>query len=289
MANIKIDGGLCKNCGLCIEACFYRNFSQNGSAVSVVESITGCSSCGHCVAVCPTHAITHDGVGECESRTDWPLPDYERFLNLVRIRRSRREFTGRPVSREELDKLVTAAAQAPTAMNSREVYLTLITSRSVIESLCGRAIAGIRKLIGLLHSPVSRIMVRMAAGPSYGQLLGYLPQFEQLVRDYEAGTDVVVYGAPCVALFHTPKSDTLGAENAVYSAAQFMLAAETLGLGTCIIGFITETAVRDAELRRVAALPDDHRVQTTIAVGHPKFSYSRPVPLRETNVTFISE
>ena len=77
-------------------------------------------------------------------------------------------------------------------------------------------------------------------------------------------------------------------DRSVFAAANIQYAAETLGLGTCCIGFITGPVNADKGLKKLVGLPADHKVQTSLIVGYPQFKYARSVPKSKANVTFRS-
>lgn len=110
---------------------------------------------------------------------------------------------------------------------------------------------------------------------------------EHISEITESGIDMVAYNAPCCILVHTTKDDMCGAEDSVFAAANIQLAAETLGLGTCCIGFITGPVNADKGLKKLVDLPPDHKVQTCLIVGYPEFKYARSVPKAEARVTYV--
>lgn len=118
-AEVRIRTDLCTGCGLCVSVC--KDFGlklENGKAVHAEPSLFGCCACGHCMAICPSGAVTVSG------RTLSPLDlftlpgreesaAYAPLLNLLQRRRSVREFTDKPIAAEDVDKILTAAATAP--------------------------------------------------------------------------------------------------------------------------------------------------------------------------------
>ena len=99
--------------------------------------------------------------------------------------------------------------------------------------------------------------------------------------------DVVAYNAPCAILVHTTKDDLCGAEDSVYAASNIQYAAETLGLGTCCIGFITGPVNADKNLKKLVQLPPDHKVRTSLVVGYPQFKYTKSVPKSAARAHYI--
>lgn len=77
-----------------------------------------CTGCDHCMAICPSEAITIHG-RELSPADVFVRPSleqaatYERLLALLQRRRSIREFEDRPVERVMIDRILAAAKTAP--------------------------------------------------------------------------------------------------------------------------------------------------------------------------------
>jgi len=145
-AEIRINEELCTGCGLCIEVCSdFGLVIENGKARPGSSAVFGCVGCGHCMAVCPEGAI------EIHGRTLSPedlfhLPprekaaDYAQLLTLLQRRRSIREFDGRPVEQEVVDKILEAAVTAPMGLPPSDVNVLVLDSkeknRAFVKDFC---------------------------------------------------------------------------------------------------------------------------------------------------------
>lgn len=285
---IIIDESKCTSCGLCVKVCFTNYVSVDGK-IRAVEDPPLCAACGHCVAICPTGAITHPRVpnSACEPLDEANRPTYDQFMGFLKMRRSRREFKDEPVPREVIDKLLDAAVQAPNGLNRGNVHYIVITDRAVLKRLSDTIMDQTAKLCKLLRKPVGRFIFRTLQPRTYRELEFFLPLMEQIGEGGLSGMDLVAYNAPCAILVHTTKDDMCGAEDSVYAAANIQYAAETLGLGTCCVGFITHPVNADRNLQRLVGLPPGHKVQTTLIVGYPEFKYTKSAPKAKANVKYV--
>ena len=104
---------------------------------------------------------------------------------------------------------------------------------------------------------------------------------------HNKGMDMVTYDAPCLILLHAQKDDIYAAMDATYETENILLVVETLNLGACEIGFVTEPANRSLVIKNLARIPKDHKVFSSIVVGYPKFKYKRTVPKKPPVINFV--
>jgi nitroreductase/Pyruvate/2-oxoacid:ferredoxin oxidoreductase delta subunit len=286
---IIIDESKCTGCMLCAKVCFINYESGDGGKPRTLDTPLLCAACGHCVAVCPTGAISHPSVpnSDCEPLDEANRPTYEQFMGFLKMRRSRREFKDQEVPREVIDKLLDAAVQAPNGLNRKNVHYIVITDRAVLKQLSDMITEQTRKLCRLLRKPVGRFMFKTLQRRVYKELEFFIPLMEQISDGQYEGVDLVSYNAPCAILVHTTRDDMCGAEDSVYAAANIQYAAETLGLGTCCIGFITGPVNADKNMQQLVGLPPGHKVQTSLIVGYPEFHYTKSAPKAKANVKYI--
>lgn len=286
---IRIDESKCTGCLLCAKVCFVNYQVTGDGKVATLETPSMCAACGHCLAICPTGAITHPLVRseDCEPLDESNRPSYDQFMGFLKMRRSRREFKDQEIPRELIDKLLAAAVQAPNGINRKNVCYTVITDRSVLKEMTDRIVDQTAKLVKLLKNPIGRLIFKLFNADFYRELGFFLPLMEQIGSFQESGMDLVAYNAPCAILVHTTKNDMCGSEDSVYAAANIQYAAETLGLGTCCIGFITGPANSDKSLKKLLHLPLDHKVHTCLVVGYPEFKYTKSVPKAQARVEWV--
>jgi nitroreductase len=198
-------------------------------------------------------------------------------MNLLKARRSRREFTEQGLGQGEIDSLLEAAAQAPNGLNRRNVHFAVVTDRSALRELSSRIGRQAAWLSRRLESPAWRLVFKLLLGGQYREIEPLIPLLGPMAEATMKGRDMVLYNAPCAILIHTGRGDPCGAEDSVYCGANILLAAEALGLGACVVGFLTEPVNRSRDLARLAGIPRGHKVHTSIVAGRPRFPYARAI------------
>lgn len=286
---ILINQSKCTGCLLCEKVCFVNYQADGNGKAATLEMPSMCAACGHCVAICPTGAITHPLVptSACQPLDETNRLSYDQYMGFLKMRRSRREFKDQEISREVIDKLLAAAVQAPNGINRKNVCYTVITDRRVLKEMTDTIINQTAQLVKLLKNPIGRFIFKLFNSDFYRELGFFMPLMEQISGFQASGKDLVAYNAPCVILVHTLKNDMCGSEDSVYAAANIQYAAEILGLGTCCIGFITGPVNSDKSLKKLVHLPPNHKVHTSLVVGYPEFKYTKSAPKADANVSWV--
>lgn len=276
----RIDPNLCTGCRRCVEDCPTDALSiQNGKAVVSGNESLGC---GHCAAICPTGAVTVGGIEAVLPRLatvdlSRPAgePDRPSAASLVRLmaaRRSCRHFTSARVSRGVLEDLVRIGTLAPSGTNSQAWTFTVVSHHAAVQA-AGQWVADFfRRLNRMSGNPLARLVSR--------QLRRYYAEYRDAVieglREYErGGRDRLFHGAAALILVGSTRDATCPGEDALLATQNILLAAEAMGLGTCLIGFAVEAMRHDPSIQRRLGIPSEERIHAVIALGYPAHSYAR--------------
>lgn len=277
MTEISIDTAACSQCGACVAVCSHRVFGGVGEVADAAR----CKVCGHCVAVCPADAIAHSDLplDACPPAVD--MPDYDTLTAMLRERRSCRVFAKKPVARETVARLVDAARWVLSASNGQPVDWLAIDDPARIAALSAASVETLGATAALLRNPLARLALYLAYGKAkVASAARRAVDFREMADLHAAGKDPIFFHAPTVLVAHVPKSDYFGRDDAVYAAYNLMLAARTLGLGTCQIGFFQVALDRNRALRDSLGLPADRAPQVTVILGYPEVGFHRLLPRR---------
>lgn len=276
----------CIGCKACVDVCPARVFVGADGVRAARPG--GCILCGHCVAVCPVDAVEHGGFDGQEFP---PIPadarpDVDALVGFLRSRRSVREFRQKEVPREVLERLLDVARYAPTASNAQDVRFLVITDRQRMMALSRRITRWLPVLEKLARLPGVLAWASRAWGRK--RLEGYLASVEGFRETIRTGGDPIFYSAPALIITHAHKKNAFGIENSAYATYHVVLAAHAMGLGTCMIGFLTTASRYDPVVRRLAGIPKGHRMTTALVVGYPVHRYRCLVPRRQPRVAWDS-
>ena len=284
-----IDREACTCCGDCAEACptgVLRVDPDGGIRIDATATF-GCFACAHCMMACPTDAVRVNGRGLCpDDLAALPRPETratpEQIEALFLSRRSVRHFQDTPVSAELLDRVIAAAATAPMGIPPWEVGIVALNGHERVRELArdtAKLYAGLLKFAD--HPLVLALLRPFLKGTTYRQLRSFiLPLARDIVAADKLGEDHVLYDAPAVLLFHTsPHADAVDADaaDAVIACTYAMIAAEALGLGSCMIGCVAPPLSRNRKLCAKHGIPAGHKPALVLILGHPAISYRKAI------------
>lgn len=273
MSLFTIDAEKCKRDGICVAECPLKIIEiQDGSAIPTptADALERCIKCGHCVAVCPHGAFTHNLLKSEDFpplRKEYALTT-EQAEHFLRSRRSIRSYKEQEVEGEKLTRLIEIARYAPTGTNSQQVNWLVVNSRAEVVKLTGMVIDLIRWMVKNDHPMATRY-----------NLAGFVTAWEQ-------GVDIISRGAPALVMTHAPKEYGLAQVDCTSALTYFDLAAPTMGLGTCWAGFFMIALSQYQPLQDALALPEGHGVFGAMMAGYPKFNYQRLVPRKAPHITW---
>jgi nitroreductase/NAD-dependent dihydropyrimidine dehydrogenase PreA subunit len=270
---IEIDLSKCTKCGACADVCPSTVFDMNegGSQPARPEL---CIDCGHCIAICPVDAINHERlpVGEFGIAVS-PSVTTEQVDMLNRVRRSIRRYRPDPLTDEQVATLLEAVRYVPTGENAQELCYLVIRDPETLQAIRERMHRTFRKFHKLFKIGLMRAILRMAMGKHETLLL--LGELNQMMIKYPKGEDPYLRHAPALIVIMCKAKPTMRNLDAGIAGHQLSLVAQTMGLGTCWIGFHTVMAQSLSSMRKASKIPKGYSVLGSIVVGKPKWKYRK--------------
>jgi len=174
------------------------------------------------------------------------------LVMLMRMRRSCRSYKNKPLDIEVLEDLAKIGASCPSGTNSQRWNFYILKDRDSVMRL-SVAIARFFKLLNrVAKNPAARMISRLTPGDQLGMYYreGYDSVLEALREWDEEGKDRLFHGAPAGIIISSSPGATCPKEDALLAAGQIVLAAQAMGLGTCLIGFVVEAMKSDPRIKR---------------------------------------
>ena len=168
-----------------------------------------------------------------------------------------RDYLNNPVSREDLDIIVSAAKCAPRA---GDFQITVIEDKTVIQEINDIAL----KIMQNSDNPFMR---------ERASLPGYQP----------------VYGAPVLVIFSAPEENIFADLTVACAAENMILTATNLGLGTCFMVSPTLpfTSPTKNDLSKKINLPEAYKPICAVAIGKSGEDKFTTPKIDQNNVNFI--
>ena len=161
-------------------------------------------------------------------------------LHLIASRRSHRAYEQKQITLEQRTALLEAAVQSPTAVNRQPWHFTMVQNKNLLDKINTYCVENARS--------------KADASPRFAQ------------DDYH-----VFYHAPTVIFISGPIGTSWAPIDCGIAVQTIALAAESMGLGSVILGMPREAfqGIHGDEVRNELGFPEGHDFIIAIAVGYP--------------------
>jgi len=166
-------------------------------------------------------------------------------LKNIYSRASVRRYTADKVPETDVREIIKAGFHAANGMNRQALEFVVLENGDLIKKYN-------RKAITLYADKLK------AAGHSN-------PKIESMVENPDAD---IFYGAPMLIFVFANPSAVTPVEDGSLAVGNMMLAAHSMGYGTCFIGF-AEGLGNDKEFRNELKVPDGHSYLACMTLGKP--------------------
>lgn len=196
----------------------------------------------------------------------------------IRGRRSIRKFEPRDIPKEIITDILETARWSPSWGNTQPWSLYVLTGRTL------QKFKEMNLLQSMAGAPVASDVPMLEKWPDamkarYGQLGKVVLSAQGIARDDKAGREkyyagmVSAFDAPCLILACISRDNLVEYQmlDIGLIAQSICLAAHDKGLGTCLLAAVARFP---AEIRKIAAIPDDKKIIVGIAMGYPDLSFA---------------
>lgn len=174
-------------------------------------------------------------------------------INAIKSRRSVRSYKSDILSRETLQAIIEAGCYAPTGHNTQAWHFSAVQDRALLEEVNAKAkqvMSGV---------PVDWI-----------QNIGRNPAVD------------ITHKAPALIIVSCKQGAVSGPSDCTAAMENMMIAAESLGIGSCWMGFVS-FIFKDAQTMKKLGVPEGYEPQQAAVFGYPE-GEKRQAPARNFDV-----
>jgi coenzyme F420-0:L-glutamate ligase/coenzyme F420-1:gamma-L-glutamate ligase len=183
--------------------------------------------------------------------------NYEALFELMQSRRSVRRFDARAVSRDDVDRILEAARWAPSNHNRQPWKFMVMEGRERLRDLAEQVRLGMERKLQSLPEVAT---VHAAGLVQYGTFFSSAPVLIVAMHKLP-----IAAAAPLWDGTRNPELVSGEPLSVAMAMQNLMLAAHSLGLGTCVM---TAPLLAD-NLTELLLVPPGFAITGLIALGHP--------------------
>lgn len=193
------------------------------------------------------------------------------IINNIINRRSTRAFTDEAVDQDILKEIITAGLYAPSSKNKQLWHFTVIQNKDILNELNKDTKEAVKKYGGeKISSPdVLKAINAKANNESYDTF----------------------YNAPVAILISRDTNDATSQDDCAAASQNMMLAAHSLEIGSCWIGFIKYLFLLDEDKSKEYldkfSIPKGYIPTHAIVLGHRKTNTTKAPDRRDNTVSYI--
>jgi len=204
---------------------------------------------------------------------------------LLHSRRSIRHYKDRQLSDGELSELLQVAQMAGTSSNGQtEGFLVLQNQERIrnLELLIIKTLwnAGLKYLKG----GFMRKLLEKKYGP---EVIRQYTDYYGIIKNRRAHGEergMIFRNAPTVVVVYGLKTNFLAQSNAALAIRNMELMAESMGLGSCWVGFLPSAAAKSRKIDRFLNIPGGNTVLGALMLGEPAYRYKNIPPRKPRSV-----
>lgn len=178
-------------------------------------------------------------------------------FSAILERRSIRRYTSEPLTKEEIEKIIGAGQFAPSAKNTQPWRFIVITDRNLITELSQDVRKVMRRILKF------RFILRWFSGD-----LKNPKNVESLKNHSTNSKDTIFFDAPVLILV-VCKKEHFREMSCACAAENMMLAAHSMGLGSCWIGYVRFLKLLGGTGKKMG-VPKGHTIAAALIFGRPE-------------------
>ncbi|MEJ2596405.1 MAG: nitroreductase family protein [bacterium] len=225
----------------------------------------------------------------------FPLPDkvlkanFDSLLSLLQRRRSVRDFKKNMIPPELIQKVLLAAECAPMGIPPSDVHVLVLETPEKVRAFSQDFCRSLEEMKWFTSGWFLKLMRPFWNKDTYLLFRDFVkPLVEKYTKSMKEGKNYITYDAPAACYFYgTSYADSA---DPVIPATYAMLAAESLGLGTCLIGGVHPFIQRGkgaAKFREKYKIRHKSKEGLILLMGYPKIKFRKGIRRTFAKVDYL--
>jgi nitroreductase len=241
-----------------------------------------CSTCTQCIAICPKQALTWDNI-EPELFNKSLYPDSKQIDELLKERRTIRDFTNKKIEKSLLEEIVSYAIYAPT--HNFNLRVIIIDDESLIKLVDSLLLKFSNNLLKWVYKPrIVHFLLKLFTPDLEFEYLKAKPKLEKALK-----RNCSLKSKPAaIILIIGNKRIPLSLESAQYALYNIDLFAQTKGIACRnLVG--NQMILNDNnKFRTTINLNKNERIYGTILMGYPAIKFRNKVIGKKIRINWNS-
>ena len=263
--NFKVDKEKCVKCGLCVKDCSSKVIKIGEDGFPYAEA-DACFGCQHCLSICPSGAIFVFDKNSDNSVLNENLPSAEQMANLIKNRRSCRQYKRENVDEAIMSKLKDILNWVPTGCNFKDLHFSFVENYEQLDLIKNKVYSKLKFML------------------KFFPLKGRLSVYKNAIL---SGEDMIFRNAPHMVVVSVNKNAPCKDIDPIIALSYFELYAQSLGLGTLWCGLAFKTLPLTKDVMKLLNIPKSHQMAYVMLFGYPSIEYKRAIQPDKYNICEI--
>lgn len=185
------------------------------------------------------------------------------IIQNIKTRRSIRNFKDKKIEKEILEEIIQAGKYAPSAINQQPWKFIVITNKEFMQKLTTSVKGELKNILKKRY--IKSFKIKELKDRQIQKHIFAFAFSEE---------DIIFFNAPALILVLT-QTKMFYDESCACCAQNMMLAAHSLGIGSCWIGFASALGL-NKEIMNEIGIPENHHISAAIIFGYPDEQIKRP-------------
>ena len=273
---ITIDEYKCNNCGICAKICHEYCIDFIDGMIRIDYDF--CSTCAQCIAVCPQEALSWNNIEPSRFNKEL-LPDSSQVDELLKERRTIRDFKDKKIDRKLLEETVNYAIYAPT--HSFDMRAIIIDDEKLIDQIDRIIYRFSSRIYNVVYRPaIMHHIVKICTPQREHEYLKAKPKMEAALRRKRNFKSI----PPAIVMIVADRRKPLCLESAQYALHNINLYAHTKGLGCRNLVGNQMFLNRSKSIRHLLRLKKHEKIFGTMAIGYPSVRFRNKVNGKQVDI-----